>query len=111
MESKHRGPISRTWVTNQREFQASDLARRVAHRRTERGMSFEELAKLAGIDPGYLRYFEQSPYATLSRSTLLLLALALDTTSVALLMGGEEDRPPGHGRAGHHQGVSRIAPG
>jgi transcriptional regulator with XRE-family HTH domain len=77
------------------------LARRVARIRTERGISFEELAEFAGIDPGYLRYFEQSPYATLSRGTLLLLAVALDTTSAALL-GGEVDRPPGHGRAGRH---------
>jgi transcriptional regulator with XRE-family HTH domain len=89
--------------------QASDLARRVTHRRTERGMSFEELAKLAGIDPGYLRYFEQSPYATLSRSTLLLLALALDTTSVELL-GGEVDRPPGHGRAGYRPVLETLTP-
>jgi nitroimidazol reductase NimA-like FMN-containing flavoprotein (pyridoxamine 5'-phosphate oxidase superfamily) len=64
-------------------------------------MSFEELAKRAGIDPGYLTYFETSSDARLSAGTLLLLALVLDTTPIAL-QGGEVDRPPGHGRAGRH---------
>jgi len=63
---------------------ASDLARRVRHRRTELGLSVEELAKRAGIDPGYLRYFEMSPQATLSAGTLQLMALALDTTPLVL---------------------------
>jgi transcriptional regulator with XRE-family HTH domain len=80
---------------------ASDLARRIGYRRTELGLSVEELAKRAGIDPGYLRYFETSPQATLSAGTLQLMALALDTTPLVLL-GGEVDRPPGHGRAGRH---------
>jgi transcriptional regulator with XRE-family HTH domain len=80
---------------------AGDLARRVAYRRNELGMSFEELAKRAGIDPGYLTYFETSSDARLSAGTLLLLALVLDTTPIAL-QGGEVDRPPGHGRAGRH---------
>ncbi len=80
---------------------AGDLARRVARRRTELGLSVEELAERAGIDPGYLRYFEANPQATLSAGTLQLMALALDTTPLVLL-GGEVDRPPGHGRAGRH---------
>jgi nitroimidazol reductase NimA-like FMN-containing flavoprotein (pyridoxamine 5'-phosphate oxidase superfamily) len=83
------------------EPHAGDLARGIAHRRTELGMSFEELAKCAGIDPAYLRYFEKSLDARLSAGTLLLVALALDTTPLAL-QGGEMDRPLGHGRAGHH---------
>jgi hypothetical protein len=77
------------------------LARRIGYRRTELGLSVEELAKRAGTDPGYLRYFETSPQATLSAGTLQLMALALDTTPLVLL-GGEVDRPPGHGRAGRH---------
>lgn len=79
---------------------AGDLARRVARRRTELGLSVEELAERAGIDPGYLRYFEANPQATLSAGTLQLMALALDTTPLVLL-GGEVDRPPGHGRGRH----------
>ena len=78
-----------------------DLARRVSHRRTELGMSVDELAKRAGMDPGYLRYFERSPDARLSAGTMLLVAFALDTTPL-VLEGGETDRPPSNGRAGHH---------
>lgn len=78
-----------------------DLARRVTHRRSELGLSIETLASRAGMDPGYLRYFERSPNASLSAGTLQLVALALDTTPLALL-GGEVDRPSGHGRAGRH---------
>jgi nitroimidazol reductase NimA-like FMN-containing flavoprotein (pyridoxamine 5'-phosphate oxidase superfamily) len=81
--------------------QASDLARRVAHRRNELGLSIEELATRAGADPHYLRYFEHSPDATLSAGTMLLIANVLETSPVTLL-GGEVDRPPGHGRAGRH---------
>ncbi len=64
-------------------------------------MSVEALASRAGINPVYLEYFERSPDASLSAGTLQLIALALDTTPIALL-GGEVDRPPGHGRAGRH---------
>jgi hypothetical protein len=67
----------------------------------------DEVAKRAGIDPGYLRYFEENPTATLSAGTLQLLALALDTTPVNLL-GGEVDRLPGHGRAGRHPVLEHL---
>jgi hypothetical protein len=80
---------------------AGDLARRIAHRRIGLGMSVEDLATRAGVDPVYLHYFEANPQATLSAGTLQLMALALETTPLALL-GGEVDRPPGHGRAGRH---------
>lgn len=80
---------------------AGDLARRITHRRTELGMSVEDLAAWAGVDPVYLHYFETNPQATLSAGTLQLMALALKTTPLDLL-GGEVDRPPGHGRAGRH---------
>jgi nitroimidazol reductase NimA-like FMN-containing flavoprotein (pyridoxamine 5'-phosphate oxidase superfamily) len=80
---------------------AGDLARRVAHRRNELGKSIEEVAEQAGVDPSYLRYFEQSPDARLSAGTMLLLAMALDTTPEQL-HGGRVARPPGPGRAGPH---------
>ena len=57
-------------------------------------MSIEELASHAGIDPGYLAYFESSPDANLSSGALLLMALALDSTPFELA-GGSEDRPLG----------------
>jgi len=75
----------------------SDLARRVATRRAELGMSVEDLASRTGVDPGYLAYFESNADARLSGGTLLLIALALDTTPFEL-HGGAVDRPPG--RAG-----------
>jgi transcriptional regulator with XRE-family HTH domain len=80
-------------------FTGSDLARRIAHRRGELGLSIEEVATRSGIDPGYLGYFERNASANLSAGTLSLIALTLQTSPVELL-GGDVDRPSGHGRAG-----------
>lgn len=81
--------------------QPGDLARRVAHRRGELGMTVAELAERCGIDPAYLEYFEHNASARLSAGALSLLALALGTTVIDL-QGGQVDRPPGMGRAGRH---------
>jgi len=70
-------------------------------------MSVEELASRAGIDPGYLAYFESNPDANLSGGTLLLIALALDTTPLELL-GAEADRTPGHARAVPHAALNEL---
>jgi len=88
---------------------ASDLARRIAMRREEVGLSVEELSARAGIDPGYLAYFEASPDANLSGGSLLLIALALDTTPFELL-GGSADRPQGHGQALPHASLDELTP-
>jgi hypothetical protein len=80
---------------------SGDLARRVAHRRQELGLTHREVAQRAGMDPGYLHYLEHSPSVALSRASLIHLAGALETT-VDYLRGGEVDRPPGPGRAGPH---------
>jgi nitroimidazol reductase NimA-like FMN-containing flavoprotein (pyridoxamine 5'-phosphate oxidase superfamily) len=85
----------------------SDLARRVVHRRTELGISVEELAQRAGIDPTYMKYFERSPNARLSFGSLNLVALVLGTNPAALL-GAEDDRPPGRGRAGRHPTLETL---
>ena len=85
----------------------SDLARRAAACREELGLSVEELASRTGIDPGYLAYFETNPDARLSGGTLLLLALALDTTPFEL-QGGAVDRPPGHARALPHAELREL---
>jgi transcriptional regulator with XRE-family HTH domain len=82
-----------------RRIGVGDLARRVTQRRTEVGLSTEELAKRAGIDAWFLAYFEQSADTSLSGGALLRLAVALDTTPFSL-EGGQVDRPPGPGRAG-----------
>jgi hypothetical protein len=84
-----------------------DLARRVARRRNELGLTTEELAQRVGIDPNYLKYFERSADARLSFGTLNLVALALDTTPVALA-GAGVDRPPGTGRARHHPALETL---
>lgn len=77
----------------------SDLARRVIQRRQELGVSAEELAQRVGMDPNYLDYFESNASARLSSGTLNLIALALDTSPIAL-EGGDLDRPPGRGEGG-----------
>ncbi len=86
-----------------------DLARRVARRRAELGLSVEEVGAKAGIDPGYLRYFEEQPGVRLSASAVLLLALVLQCTPEDLY-GARVDRPPGRGRAGRHPELRELTP-
>ncbi len=85
-----------------------DLARRIARRRTELGKSVEEVAAKAGIDPDYLRYFEESAGGRLSAGTMLLLAIALECTPEELY-GARVDRPPGRGRAGRHPELRELS--
>ena len=70
-------------------------------------MSVDELATAAGVDPGYLAYFERSPDANLSGGTLLLIALALDTSPRELL-GGTSDAPAVRGRARAHASLNEL---
>ena len=86
-----------------------DLARRIARRRSELGLSIEDVAAKAGVDPGYLRYFEESAGGRLSTGTMLLLALALDCTPEDLY-GERVDRPAGRGRAGRHPELTELTP-
>ena len=88
---------------------AGDLARRVAHRRNELGKSIEEVAETAGVDPAYLRYFEASPDARLSAGTMILLAMALET-SPEELYGARVERAPGPGRAIPHGELRTLTP-
>jgi transcriptional regulator with XRE-family HTH domain len=88
---------------------AGDLARRVAHRRNELGKSIEEVAETTGIDPAYLRYFEGSPDARLSAGTMILLAMALETTPEELY-GALIERAPGPGRAVPHGELRPLTP-
>jgi len=69
-----------------------DFGRRVAERRNELGLSREELARQAGIDPSYLEYLEERPGASPEASTRLRLARAL-STSVDHLEGGSFGEP------------------
>lgn len=88
---------------------ASDLARRVAHRRDQLGLSRDEVALRAGMTAGYLDYLEHSPAVALPRGSLIRLAGALETT-VDHLRGGTVDRPPGPGRAGPHPHLDILTP-
>ncbi len=76
---------------------AGDLGRRVRERRLELGLTVEEVARRAGMEPGYLEYLE-SNVASATSLMLLRLAGALETTS-ALLVGGGLERPPGRSPA------------
>ncbi len=81
----------------------SNLARRIAHLRGERDISRADLARLAGIDEGYLEYLEEVPAASPTRETVLQIAEALGTT-VDALYGADLQRPPGS-CSGHSHGV------
>jgi hypothetical protein len=86
---------------------AGDLARRVSHRRNELGLTTEELARQAGVDAWFLAYFEQSSDTTLTSAALTRIAVALQTTTLAL-EGGDVDRPPGTGHAGMHPVLEHL---
>jgi transcriptional regulator with XRE-family HTH domain len=79
------------------DTECGDLARRITHRRRELGLTVEELARQAGIDPGFLEYFEQHTDVQLRERTLTAIARVLLTTSSSLL-GGDRNRTLG--RAG-----------
>lgn len=74
-----------------------DLAKRLARRRRALGLTQEEVANRADMDPGYVNHLEHHPAAP-TVGTLIQLADALDTT-VAELLGSIPERAPGHGRA------------
>ena len=76
---------------------AGDLGRRVAERRGQLGLTLQEVATRAGMDPHYLRMLEESPAPQLSGSARWRLAAALET-SVAAIAGSGMEAPPG--RAG-----------
>ncbi|WP_084965542.1 helix-turn-helix domain-containing protein [Thermoactinospora rubra] len=96
----------------------SDLGRRLVAQRERLGLTPEQVAERADMDPGYLRFLEEHP-ALPPTETLDRLAKALETTTDDLL-GGGRDRPPGRGAgmaAPHLRGLDReecmrlIAPG
>ncbi|MDP9868297.1 MULTISPECIES: pyridoxamine 5'-phosphate oxidase family protein [Streptosporangium] len=83
-----------------------DLARRLALRRKELGLSREQLAGQAGIDPGYLGYLEETA-ASPTLDTVRKLAAALNT-GVEELLGGTMDLPPGRGHPAPHPRLERL---
>jgi transcriptional regulator with XRE-family HTH domain len=85
---------------NRRSWTGGDLALRVRRRRGALGLSQEEVATRARMDPGYLDHIEHAPSA-MTAGALIRLADALNTT-VADLLGSQPKRPPGHGPAALH---------
>ena len=73
-----------------------DLGRRVSERRQELGLSPEDVAARAGMNPVYLRELEVSPSPQISRAALVRLAGALETT-VEDVSGSGTQAPPGQG--------------
>ena len=65
-----------------------DLGRRVRERRERLGLPLAELARRAGMAPGYLEYVESRPGANPGAAAIARLAAALETTSAALRGGG-----------------------
>jgi nitroimidazol reductase NimA-like FMN-containing flavoprotein (pyridoxamine 5'-phosphate oxidase superfamily) len=84
-----------------------DLSRRVAHRRSELGLSVDQVAQQTGIDPGYLHYLETNCSAHLSTGSLILLAMALKT-SPEFLQGGHELLKRERGGVGAHPIVDEL---
>ena len=84
-----------------------DLSRRVRRRRSALGLTREEVASRARMDPGYLARVEHAPVA-LTMDTLIRLADALDST-VADLLGEIPEQPPGHGDAALHPVLSGLS--
>lgn len=67
---------------------STDLGRRIRSRREELGSSRQEVARRAGIDPGYLGYLEEGP-ARPSLGALVSIADVLGVSLPSLL--GEDD--------------------
>src|SRR6266508_849569 len=74
-----------------------DLARRVRGHREALGLTVEQVAERARMDPDFVRLVERQPVA-LTGGALIRLADALDTTASDLL-GAMPEQAPGHGRA------------
>lgn len=73
--------------------QRTDVGRRVAARREELALTREELAARSGAASSYIKYIEERS-AVPGIGIMLRLADALETT-VADLIGGTVDQPPG----------------
>ncbi|MHB1516891.1 MAG: pyridoxamine 5'-phosphate oxidase family protein [Acidimicrobiales bacterium] len=89
------------------DARSSDLGRRISHRRAELHLSMDDVAQRTGMAETYLTYLEHNAAALLSRSSLLRLAAALET-SPASLTGGEMDRPQGWGKAGPNPALTPL---
>ncbi|GHC44109.1 hypothetical protein GCM10010507_18780 [Streptomyces cinnamoneus] len=86
----------------------SDLGRRVAGRRQELGLTRDDVAGRARMDPGYLEYVE-SQAGAVSLEALTGLADALGLT-VSDLLGAGTERPPGKGPLARGPVLEQLPP-
>ncbi|TDU83809.1 helix-turn-helix protein [Kribbella voronezhensis] len=93
-------------VGNDHGWTGGDLARRVRRRRIALGLSRDEVAERARMDPVYVDRIESAPVA-LTGGDLMRLAGALDTT-ISELLGAQPQRPSGHGRAALHPVIDTM---
>ncbi|MFB0614712.1 helix-turn-helix domain-containing protein [Streptomyces sp. AGS-58] len=84
-----------------------DLGRRIERRRTELGLTQEELALRAAMAPSYLAHLERHSTAAPEAGTLIRLAGALGT-SLAELGGGHAGLPAGIGHAARAPRLSAL---
>ncbi|MGH3460690.1 MAG: helix-turn-helix domain-containing protein [Kribbellaceae bacterium] len=89
-------------------WQAGDLAWRVRSRRHALGLTIEEVATRARMDPGFVEHLEELP-TVLTGGALIRLADALDTTTWELL-GAPSRRTPGTGPAATHAVLEPLGP-
>lgn len=94
--------------TGSRPVDPGDLGRRVAHRRTELGLTRQAVAERGGLDAGFVAYLETHP-VPVGVTTLTRLADALDTT-ITDLLGGGRDVPPGQARANARVRTEELDP-
>ncbi|WP_308379852.1 pyridoxamine 5'-phosphate oxidase family protein [Streptomyces sp. ISL-43] len=87
---------------------SGDVGRRVAARREQLHLSYEELGLRTGYAPEYIEYVETGP-ATPGIGFLLSLADALETT-VEDLTGNQAELPPGIGQAAYHPELVELGP-
>src|SRR5918992_4930706 len=84
----------------------SDLGRRVARRRSELGLTVDQLGDRSGMPPGYIEYLEPHA-ANITAEALVRLATGLETTGASLL-GEGVDRAAGGNLYGRRPRLDRL---
>ncbi|WP_042431505.1 helix-turn-helix domain-containing protein [Streptacidiphilus anmyonensis] len=94
--------------TRETHADPGDVGRRVAQRREELGLTREETAARAQMDPHYIAYLETTAIPV-DLSALMRLSRALQT-SVSALLGGEGNLAPGSATATERPTLVELTP-
>ena len=84
------------------------MGRRIAQRRRELGLSYDQLSRRSGMAVGYLRALERRPSQPTTQA-ILRLAASLDTTAGTLL-GVDAERAPSPPSADPRARVHELSP-